>query len=195
MQKRLDNGWLTNVRRVESPNCDERPENVIIDLIVIHAMSLPPGQFGGPYIDQLFTNSLERRVHPYFSEIEKLQVSAHILIQRNGDMTQYVPFNRRAWHAGKSCYSNKEHCNDFSIGIELEGCDEVSFTAAQYKTLAGLLSFLMAQYKSITADRICGHSDIAPGRKTDPGPAFDWQHLRRLLITPSDSGLNREQRQ
>lgn len=174
-------GWLNGVRRVPSPNCDERPPDTDIELVVIHGISLPPGKFGGPYIDQLFTNTLDREQDPYFETIVDLQVSAHALIGRDGSLTQYVPFQRRAWHAGQSCYADREGCNDFSIGIELEGTDDQPYTAEQYQSLAALLRTLMSIYPGIVPERICGHSDIAPGRKTDPGPAFDWTYLHGLL--------------
>lgn len=183
MQAGIDNGWLTNARQLASPNCDDRPDAAMIDLVVIHAISLPPGHFGGPYIDQLFTNSLDSLADPYFAEIEGLQVSAHTLIRRDGSITQYVPFHRRAWHAGQSSYGERENCNDFSIGIELEGGDDHPYEPAQYQTLVVLLQLLMHRYPAITPERVCGHCDIAPGRKTDPGPTFDWAYLRQLLST------------
>ena len=181
MAEMIDGGWLSGVRRVPSPNCDERPLDAQIELVVIHGISLPPGKFGGPYIDQLFTNTLDSNQDRYFSEIADLQVSAHVLIRRDGSVTQYVPFQHRAWHAGQSCYADREGCNDFSIGIELEGTDDRPYTAEQYQALAELLRVLMSTYPGIVPERICGHCDIAPGRKTDPGPAFDWPYLHSLL--------------
>jgi len=181
MQAGLEGGWLVNARQVVSPNCDERSAAATIDLVVIHGISLPPGHFGGPYIDQLFTNSLDISADPFFTEIEGLQVSAHALIHRDGSVTQYVPFDRRAWHAGQSCFDGRDGCNDFSIGIELEGCDDQPYEPLQYQALVTLLRLLMRCYPAITPQRVCGHSDIAPGRKTDPGPAFDWDRLHHLL--------------
>lgn len=176
-----------DARQVHSPNCDERPSDGIIDLIVVHAISLPPGRYGGPYIDQLFTNSLDRDADPYFAEIADLQVSAHVLIRRDGSVTQYVPFDRRAWHAGQSCFDGRDGCNDFSIGIELEGCDDQPYDSLQYQVLAQLLRLLMLCYPAVTPERICGHCDVAPGRKTDPGPSFDWPRLQQLLGMPMTS--------
>ncbi|GAA0680814.1 1,6-anhydro-N-acetylmuramyl-L-alanine amidase AmpD [Marinobacterium maritimum] len=164
---------IEGTRRLASPNCNERPEGEI-SLLVIHNISLPPGQFGGGHIAELFTNRLDPNGHPFFKEIEGLEVSAHLLIERDGQMTQFVPFDRRAWHAGKSCFQGREACNDFSIGIELEGTDEVPYTDAQYQALVAVTQALLQAYPGLTRDRITGHSDIAPGRKTDPGPAFDW---------------------
>lgn len=173
--------WLHKVRRVESPNCDARPEGSSISLIVVHGISLPPRCYGDGYIDQLFTNSLDPDEHPYFRDISSLRVSAHLLIDRSGDLTQYVPFHLRAWHAGVSSFEGCPACNDYSIGIELEGCDDDAYTPAQYQTLAAVAKTLMAAWPAITGDRITGHSDIAPGRKTDPGPAFDWEYFYKLL--------------
>ena len=148
---------------------------------MIHNISLPPGQFGGPYVDQLFTNVLEPGQHPYLEEIKGLRVSAHVLIRRDGEITQYVSLLDRAWHAGKSCFQGREGCNDFSIGIELEGTDHTPFESTQYQRLAELIGLLRDAWPGIAPERIVGHSDIAPGRKTDPGPAFDWQRLRKLI--------------
>jgi AmpD protein len=168
-------GWLCNARRIPSPNCGPRPD-ATIDLLVIHNISLPPGQFGGPYIDALFQNCLNPQEHSYFQEICQLQVSAHLLIDRCGHISQYVSFDDRAWHAGESSFRGVDNCNDFSIGIELEGCDEQVFTDQQYRSLVEVTGLIRAAYPAITADRIVGHSDIAPGRKTDPGPLFAWCH-------------------
>jgi AmpD protein len=176
-------GWLTQARRVPSPNWDDRPPGTGVDLLVIHGISLPPGEFGGPWIDALFRNRLDPAAHPYFRRIARLRVSSHLLIRRDGELVQYVDLRRRAWHAGASCFRGRECCNDFSIGIELEGADEIPYEPAQYRTLAEASREIMARYPGITAERIAGHSDIAPGRKTDPGPAFDWRRLRRLLDT------------
>ena len=173
---------MPGVRRVESPNYSERPAGRAVDMLVVHNISLPPGEFGGPWIDHLFTNQLDAGAHSYFEGIAHLRVSAHILIRRCGEIVQYVPFNRKAWHAGQSSFDGEESCNDFSIGIELEGCDDQPFTDAQYKELTELTEFLRGCYPAISADRIVGHSDIAPQRKTDPGPCFDWQRYRKAYI-------------
>lgn len=164
-----------------SPNWDERPAGSDISLLVIHNISLPPGGFGGPWIDLLFTNRLPADAHPYFAGIAHLRVSAHLLIRRDGQAIQYVPFDKRAWHAGQSRFQGRSRCNDFSIGIELEGADEVPYSDAQYQTLGQIIRALMTKFPKITAQRIVGHCDIAPGRKTDPGPAFDWPRVHALL--------------
>ncbi|TKI08773.1 1,6-anhydro-N-acetylmuramyl-L-alanine amidase AmpD [Martelella alba] len=177
---RLENGWISGVRRVPSPHCDERPNGEAPSLLVIHNISLPPGVFGGPYIDQLFSGTLSADEHPFFAEIQGLKVSAHCLIRRDGEIVQYVPFHRRAWHAGVSRFAGRERCNDFSVGIELEGADDRPYAETQYQRLAGVTRLLMRCYP-ITPERITGHSDIAPARKTDPGPAFLWHHYRQLL--------------
>jgi N-acetyl-anhydromuramoyl-L-alanine amidase len=166
--------WLADVTQVQSPNCSDRPAGEEISLLVIHNISLPPGEFGGPWIDKLFTNQLPPDAHPYFADIAALRVSAHLLIRRDGAVIQYVPFNRKAWHAGQSCFETRENCNEFSIGIELEGCDDQPFTDDQYDRLARVTRYLISHYPAIGTGRIVGHSDIAPGRKTDPGPHFDW---------------------
>lgn len=163
-----------------SPNCDARPANSNIDLLVIHNISLPPNEFGGKYIDDFFTNQLDYSAHAYFQTIQNLCVSAHLLIHRDGEIIQYVPFSKRAWHAGASIFSGREGCNDFSIGIELEGADNISYTMLQYQRLAEVTKLLRESYPQITPDRIVGHSDIAPGRKTDPGAAFDWNYFRSI---------------
>lgn len=173
--------WLEPVRRVPSPNWDERPAGCGIDLLVVHGISLPPGEFGGAWIDALFTNTLDGAAHPYFAALGEGRVSAHVLIDRGGAVTQYVPFSKRAWHAGASAFQGRERCNDFSIGIELEGCDTVPYEAVQYQRLAAITALLMRAYPGLTATRIVGHCDVAPGRKTDPGPVFDWAQLRGLL--------------
>lgn len=173
--------WLVNTRRLESCNCDDRPDTGDISLVVIHGISLPPGEFGGPWIDALFTNNLEPTAHPYFEQICDLRVSAHALVRRDGEIVQYVPFHRRAWHAGNSNFQGRERCNDFSIGIELEGADDIPYADVQYERLSDLLAVLLKTYPGLSPDRIVGHSDIAPGRKTDPGPSFDWGRLYRLL--------------
>ncbi len=175
-------GWLDQAKRVVSPNVDARTDINDISLLVIHNISLPPEQFGGPYIAQLFSNCLDPDEHAYFRDIYQLKVSSHLLIDREGQITQFVPFHKRAWHAGVSKFEGREGCNDFSIGIELEGADHIPFSEEQYKVLAAVTRQIIALYPKIKADRIVGHSDIAPGRKTDPGPAFDWQKYRQLLI-------------
>jgi len=175
------NGLLDIGLYIESPNSDERPAQQSAELIVIHNISLPPGQFGGAYIEQLFTNQLQPEDHPYFETIHQLNVSSHILIDRKGEITQFVPFHKRAWHAGESNYCGREACNDFSIGIELEGTDNEPYEEIQYRQLADLINELQSAYPSLDKDGITGHCDIAPQRKTDPGPAFDWGHLKQLL--------------
>lgn len=174
-------GLISGARQLSSPHCDERPAGTRIDLLVIHGISLPPGEFGGTWIERLFLGTLSPEAHPYFVSIRDLRVSAHLLIRRDGELLQFVPFNQRAWHAGASLYQGREACNDYSIGIELEGCDDVPYTEAQYAVLAAVSRALMSTYAEITPERIVGHSDIAPGRKTDPGPAFDWAHFRLRL--------------
>lgn len=173
--------WLEGVRFCPSPYYDERPTGMEIDLLVIHGISLPPGEFGGPFIDQLFTGTLDQDAHPYFSGIAHLRVSAHLLIRRDGEVVQYVPFHKRAWHAGVSYFAGRSACNDFSIGIELEGCDQVDYTRIQYEHLAQVIHLLQQAWPQLTQENIVGHCDIAPGRKTDPGPAFDWNYLYQLL--------------
>jgi AmpD protein len=172
---------LLDARQVPSPNCDERPQAGAIELIVIHGISLPPGHYGGDEIDRLFTNTLDPGEHPYFADIAHLEVSSHLLIRRDGELVQYVPFNKRAWHAGQSCYRGRVACNDFSIGIELEGEDDVPYTPVQYERLAGVVQLLASACPGLSLEDVAGHCDIAPGRKTDPGPAFDWQAFRARL--------------
>jgi len=174
-------GLLDAARQCPSPNWDERPAEVVPELIVIHNISLPPGRFGGGAIDALFTNTLDPAGHPYFATIHELRVSAHLLIRRDGEVVQYVPFHRRAWHAGASSYRGRERCNDFAVGIELEGADEVPYTDAQYRRLTAVIEALLHAYPSLSRHHITGHADIAPGRKSDPGPAFDWARLRAGL--------------
>lgn len=172
---RLDaEGWLEGARRVPSPNCDARPDGETVSLVVIHNISLPPGEFGGPGVEQLFTNRLDPHEHPYYAGIGDLRVSAHFFIRRDGELIQFVPCGLRAWHAGTSQWRGRERCNDFSVGIELEGTDEVHFTDAQYGVLNALLGLLRAAYPIAG---VAGHSDIAPDRKTDPGPYFDWSRV------------------
>ena len=171
-------GWLDGARRVPSPNCDQRPADQAPRLIVVHAISLPPGEFGGDGVERLFTNALDPTAHPYYREIQSLLVSAHFLIRRDGSLIQFVPCRLRAWHAGASNWRGIECCNDFSIGIELEGCDEQVFEPPQYEALARLVALLRRNYP---IEDIVGHADISPGRKSDPGPHFDWPLLDRLL--------------
>jgi len=176
-----NSGLMRDVRQVASPNFDSRPAGVEADLIVVHGISLPPGEFGGPWIDRLFTNALPPDAHPYFAEVACLRVSSHLCIRRDGAVTQYVRFTERAWHAGQSSYAGREACNDFSIGVELEGADTVAYDPLQYRALAEVVAALRAAYPKLAPARLVGHSDISPGRKTDPGPAFDWAHARRLI--------------
>ena len=172
---------LLDARQLASPNFDERPADCELSLIVIHGISLPPGEYGGPEIDRFFTNTLDPAAHPYFSEIAQLRVSSHLLIRRGGEVVQYVPFLKRAWHAGQSSYDGCEACNDFSIGIELEGQDEEAYAAVQYERLAEVVHCLTEGFPGLSTERLAGHCDIAPQRKTDPGPAFDWAQLQRQL--------------
>jgi len=172
-------GLLIGARQVASPNQDARPSGAEISLLVLHGISLPPGEFGGPFIDRLFTNTLDPEAHPYFREIHALRVSSHLLIRRDGEVVQYVPFHRRAWHAGSSCHDGREACNDFSIGIELEGTDTTPYAEAQYRVLERLLPLLRSAYPAIGPQDVVGHCHIATERKTDPGPAFDWARLGR----------------
>ncbi len=174
-------GWLKGARRVPSPNHNQRPEGVSPSLLVIHNISLPPGEFGGGYIEDFFCNRLKIDRHPYFSEIADMQVASHLLINRAGDITQFVSLLDRAWHAGQSCFAGQENCNDFSIGVELEGTDELPYTEHQYSALAEVAGAIMGSFPEITADNLVGHADISPGRKTDPGPAFDWAYFRELI--------------
>jgi N-acetyl-anhydromuramoyl-L-alanine amidase len=171
-------GLLADVRQVISPHFDSRPAGCDPDLIVVHGISLPPGEFGGPWIDRLFTGGLPPDAHPYFRDIAGGRVSAHLLIRRHGEIVQYVPFHDRAWHAGVSEYRGRVACNDFSIGIELEGTDERPYEDAQYVSLNALVDALLRTYPSLNRERIAGHGEIAPGRKTDPGPAFDWRRIK-----------------
>jgi AmpD protein len=174
-------GLLTGVRQVLSPHCDARPAGTVAELLVVHGISLPPGEFGGPWIDRLFTGTLPAEAHPFFRELAAARLSAHALVRRDGAIVQYVPFGERAWHAGASQYRGRSTCNDFSVGVELEGTDDTPYTEAQYQQLAALAAALLAAYASLSAEHIVGHSDIAPGRKTDPGAAFDWPRFRVLL--------------
>jgi AmpD protein len=177
----IHNHWLTEITHTPSPNFNSRPNDHDLSLIVIHCISLPPQQFGGDYIEQLFCNRLNPQQHPYFKEIYQLEVSAHLLIKRDGQIIQYVAFNQRAWHAGLSTYQGRQNCNDFSIGIELEGTETIPYTTAQYQQLAKVIKILLQQYPTLSQEHIAGHSDIAPQRKTDPGDAFQWSTLWQLL--------------
>jgi AmpD protein len=177
----ITTGLLTDVRQVLSPHQDARPVDARPELIVLHGISLPPGEFSGPWIDRLFCGDLPAEAHPYFATLVGRRVSAHVLISRAGAVTQYVPFQKRAWHAGVSSYHGRPACNDFSIGIELEGADDMPYGEAQYLTTAALIAALCRSYVTLSRERLVGHSDIAPGRKTDPGPAFDWRRLREEL--------------
>ena len=170
-------GLVRGVRQVLSPHHDARPAGQPPELVVIHGISLPPGDFGGPWIDRLFCGDLPSDAHPFFAGIAGLRVSAHLLVRRDGGVTQYAPLQARAWHAGVSRWQGREACNDFSIGIELEGADETPYEDAQYAALRGLLCALQATYPGLAAGHVVGHSDIAPGRKTDPGPSFEWARI------------------
>ena len=183
----VESGLMQGARQVASPNRDLRPPGVEADLIVVHGISLPPGEYGGGWIDRLFTNTLPAEVHPYFAEVCSIRVSSHVVVSREGAVTQYVKFSERAWHAGKSIYQGREACNDFSVGIELEGTDTMPYEAAQYSALAGVVAALCATYPRLSPNRLVGHSDISPGRKTDPGPAFDWPRARRLIAAAASA--------
>jgi N-acetyl-anhydromuramoyl-L-alanine amidase len=187
----LRTGLMRGAVQVPSPNCDARPSGVDAELIVVHGISLPPGEFGGPWIERFFTNSLPLDMHPYFAEIGALRVSSHLLVARDGSLTQFVKFTDRAWHAGESRYGGRIACNDFSIGVELEGVDTTPYEAAQYDTLAGVVAALCDAYPRLSPDRIVGHSDVAPGRKTDPGPAFDWERAHRSVAAARAASLRR----
>jgi len=177
----IKNHWLTSAKHIPSPNCDQRAQENDLSLIVIHCISLPEGQFSTPYITQLFTNQLDQKKHPSFAKICHLEVSSHILINRTGSINQYVAFNQRAWHAGVSEYQGRKKCNDFSIGIELEGTVNSPFTEIQYQQLATLIQCLIQTYPSLSSEHITGHSDIAPERKQDPGSCFKWDKIHQLI--------------
>lgn len=182
MQKlKIQNGCLVHQKQVPSPYFSPRPNENDISLLVIHYISLPPEQFGGNFIDLFFQGKLDPTLHPYFEEIKDLRVSAHCLINRKGEITQYVNFNDMAWHAGVSCFEGRDKCNEYAIGIELEGSNNQPFTNAQYQSLAKLTQAIQQSYPQITDERITGHSHIAPGRKIDPGQYFDWAYYRNLL--------------
>lgn len=179
----IKDGWLNIAQSCPSPNFNLRPENEI-SLLVVHNISLPPKQYGGPFVEDFFCNRLDKTAHPYFEEISHLEVSSHLFIRRDGSIIQFVPFDQRAWHAGISHYAGRDNCNDFSIGIEMEGCDDEAYTNKQYTSLQKVTRILMATYPQITSDRITGHEFISPVRKTDPGRAFKWQRLFSELMMP-----------
>lgn len=176
------NGKLPLARQHASPNFNQRPPHTAVSLLVIHNISLPPRQFGGGFIEAFFSNELNVNLHPYFKSIADLKVSAHCLIDRLGGVTQFVSFDQRAWHAGRSVFNGVRECNDYSIGVELEGADDIAYTYEQYKSLVAVTQAIMKQYPKITLDRIVGHNDIAPARKTDPGESFDWVLFKQMLI-------------
>ncbi|GJH41954.1 1,6-anhydro-N-acetylmuramyl-L-alanine amidase AmpD [Pasteurella canis] len=186
----IQQGWINDARKVHSPHFDQRPDPQDISLLIIHYISLPPEQFGGTYIDDFFLGRLDPSQHPYFAEIHEMRVSAHCLIDRQGRITQYVAFHNRAWHAGLSEFQGREKCNDFSIGIELEGSNLQPFTLQQYNALVSLTQEIMHTYPLITLDRIVGHSDVSPGRKIDPGQYFDWQYYRAMINECSKNKQN-----
>jgi len=175
----IEQHWLKQATPCPSPNYNERPSQSL-DLLVVHNISLPPNQFDNGFIEDFFCNQLDCSLDPYFDQIKGLKVSAHLLIKRDGSTVQFVPFDKRAWHAGVSHFAGRDNCNDFSIGIELEGADDVAYTAIQYEVLAEVSHCICAEYK-IASDHIVGHSDIAPGRKTDPGPSFDWVKFKQIF--------------
>jgi N-acetyl-anhydromuramoyl-L-alanine amidase len=175
-------GLLVNVRQVLTDHFEARPSGVVPELIVVHGISLPPGEFGGPWIDLLFTGGLPADAHPYFRvAVAGGRVSTHVLIRRDGEVVQYVPFGERAWHCGRSEYRGRKECNDYSVGIELEGADDIAYENVQYEKLVEVVEALIEAYPSLTREHIVGHSDVAPGRKTDPGSAFDWPKLNTML--------------
>jgi AmpD protein len=181
MQLDSERAWFSEVNRCDSPNCDDRPLDCGVELIVVHGISLPPGRYGEGFVHQLFTNTLDPTHHPYFAQIADLRVSAHLLIERDGLTTQFVALNRRAWHAGESSYRGRSACNDFSVGIELEGVDDQPYAERQYERLADIIAALAVAWPLIDQSRVVGHRDVSPGRKTDPGSAFDWTHLHEQL--------------
>lgn len=180
-------GLLNIAEYLPSPNCDAR-EGDSIDLLVIHNISLPPGKFGGNEVSKFFMNELDFSSHPYYAAISHLKVSSHLFITRIGEVKQFVPLHLRAWHAGESSFDGRDKCNDFSIGIELEGTDDNAYEAIQYWNLAAITQKLIQCYPGINVDRIVGHETIAPGRKTDPGPVFDWKYYKNLVTTPPQDG-------
>lgn len=181
MEFTIKNGILAGARQCASPNFNARPSETHLSLLVIHSISLPPGEYGHSFVDDFFCNRLDKNSHPYFEKIAGMKVSSHLFINRLGDVTQYVNFLDRAWHAGQSIFQGTENCNDFSIGIELEGLEGETFERQQYLSLVKLCALLKEEYPNINQSRICGHSDIAPGRKQDPGEGFDWKYFFSLL--------------
>ena len=181
----VKSGLIAGARQVPSSNCDDRPSGCAPELFIIHGISLPPGEFGGQWIDRLFTNCLDPAEHPYFREIAEQRVSSHLLIRRDGELVQFVPLWKRAWHAGASCYKDRECCNDFSIGIELEGVDTIAYADCQYEMLCRTINGIRGAIPSLVTAPIVGHSDVAPDRKTDPGPAFEWHRLKAGLVDQS----------
>lgn len=181
MNLQVENGWLQGVCHCPSPNFNQRPAGIAISLLVIHNISLPPGEFGAGYVQAFFQNKLDSTRHDYFKTIADVKVSSHLFIERTGKITQFVSFEDRAWHAGASTFDGVPDCNNYSIGIELEGVDDVAYTELQYLALAKITRTLFDRYPALNATRIVGHSQIAPERKTDPGPAFDWDYFQRLL--------------
>lgn len=172
-----DDHWLTTAKRSSSPNCNDRPAGADIELVVVHGISLPPGRFGGTCVKDLFLNRLDVTAHPSLAELAGVKVSSHLFISRRGGLTQFVPFHRRAWHAGESAWRGRPGCNDYAIGIELEGTDDRAYTRSQYRKLRQVLRALLSRYPRLSPEAVVGHAEIAPGRKTDPGPAFDWSRL------------------
>tara|TARA_B100000965_G_scaffold17440_1_gene13097 strand:- start:10 stop:558 length:549 start_codon:yes stop_codon:yes gene_type:complete len=181
MNMKIKNHLFENVKVSLSPNYDLRPKDVKISLIVLHSISLPPTVFGNDYVENFFCNRIKNSENKYINDIKDMKVSSHLYIKRNGEIIQFVSFDKRAWHAGKSSYNNIENCNNYSIGIELEGCDDISYEDIQYEKLSEIIKSLLKNYSHLSKDRIIAHSDIAPGRKSDPGPLFDWKRLERML--------------
>ncbi|AFV00717.1 1,6-anhydro-N-acetylmuramyl-L-alanine amidase AmpD [Simiduia agarivorans] len=183
-----DDIWLAGARACISPNFNLRPEQTDVSLLVIHNISLPPGDFSSDAVERFFCNRLPADEHPYFAGIAQLQVSSHLFIRRSGELVQFVPLNRRAWHAGVSAFEGRQNCNDYSIGIELEGTDDLPYTQAQYDVLAQVTRDIQRLFPAINGDRIVGHNDIAPTRKTDPGRAFDWAYYRAMIGANNKQG-------
>jgi len=181
MEKNIKNHLLKDAKFLESPNFDIRSKESSVSLIVLHSISLPPTVFGNNYVEEFFLNELTQSKDKYLNNIKDMKVSAHVYIKRTGEIIQFVPFDKRAWHAGESSYENVSNCNDYSIGIELEGCDDIVFENIQYVKLAEIINYLLACYKDLSTKRIVSHSDIAPGRKSDPGPLFDWKRLKTMI--------------
>tara|TARA_B100000035_G_scaffold51533_1_gene40091 strand:- start:3488 stop:4030 length:543 start_codon:yes stop_codon:yes gene_type:complete len=177
----IKNHLIENIKFLQSPNFDIRPKKIDISLIVIHSISLPPTIFGNEYVENFFLNKLEIADNEYINSIKDMKVSSHIYIKRTGEIIQFVPFDKRAWHAGESSYKNVKNCNDYSIGIELEGCEDISFEDIQYNKLSEIIDCLIQNYPNINSERIVSHSEIAPGRKSDPGPLFDWKRLKSMI--------------